>query len=161
MDSTIAAGMSPSLKCPFFRKHRIQKLDAFVVTHPHPDHLGDPVMLRQALVNLLDNATDAVAEAGMITVSAKARDQDVIIEVVDTGVGLPTEDAEMLLQPFFSTKGGGSGMGLALVHRIVSDHGGTLELENGTTGGAVARMVLNGVGTPDHDVDPSSSSGIR
>jgi len=139
--------------------------DGLVVkTELPPDDIQavvDPVLLRQALVNLLDNATDAVANTGKITVSARARDQDIIIEVVDTGVGLPTEDAETLLQPFFSTKGGGSGMGLALVHRIVTDHGGTLELENRASGGAVARMVLSGAGAPDHDIEPSSSPGIR
>jgi signal transduction histidine kinase len=65
-----------------------------------------------------------------------------VLEVADTGVGLPTEETEMLLQPFFSTKGRGSGMGLALVHRIVADHGGTLHLENRSPRGAVARIVL-------------------
>ncbi len=104
----------------------------------------DPVLLRQALVNLLDNAADAIAEEGTITVSARSRAADVVIEVTDTGVGLPIDDVEMLLQPFFSTKGRGSGMGLALVHRIVTDHGGTLELENRASSGAVARIVLPG-----------------
>ena len=60
-------------------------------------------------------------------------DDDVILEVQDTGVGLPTEDTEVLLEPFYSTKGRGSGMGLALVHRVITDHGGSLELEEPRT----------------------------
>jgi len=112
----------------------------------------DPVLLRQALVNLLDNAIDAVGDVGTITVAARVDHRDVVVEVIDTGVGLPTEDAATLMQPFFSTKEGGSGMGLALVHRIVSDHGGTLELENRPEGGAVVRVVLSGIG-------PAESSG--
>jgi two-component system nitrogen regulation sensor histidine kinase NtrY len=102
----------------------------------------DAVLLRQALVNLLDNAVDAMSGAGTIDVSVEADGFDVILEVADTGVGLPTDDATTLLQPFFSTKGRGSGMGLALVHRIVADHGGSLELENREPRGAVVRIVL-------------------
>jgi len=111
---------------------------------PTEDVVGvvDPVLLRQALVNLIDNAIDAVHDTGAVTLSARCDGDDVILEVADTGVGLPTEDVEMLLQPFFSTKGRGSGMGLALVHRIVSDHGGTLHLENRSPQGAVARVVF-------------------
>ncbi len=102
----------------------------------------DPVLLRQALVNLLDNAIDAVNTNGSVTLSVSSQGDDVVLEVADSGVGLPTDDVELLLQPFYSTKGRGSGMGLALVHRIVSDHGGILELENRSPSGAVARIVL-------------------
>ena len=102
----------------------------------------DPVALRQALVNLLDNAVEAVQSSGKITMSLRADRDEVVLEVADTGVGLPTEDTETLVQPFFSTKGRGSGMGLALVHRIVIDHGGTLELENRQPAGALVRITL-------------------
>ncbi len=102
----------------------------------------DPVLLRQALVNLLDNAVWAVSNGGSIAIAAHVNGDDVIIDVEDTGVGLPTEDTETLLEPFFSTKGRGSGMGLALVHRVVSDHGGTLELKSLDEGGTRVRIVL-------------------
>ena len=104
----------------------------------------DPVLLRQALVNLLDNAVAAVVGDGRVLISARTADDDVIVEVEDTGVGLPTEDTDVLLEPFFSTKGRGSGMGLALVHRVVSDHGGSLELESLKPNGARVRIVLAG-----------------
>ena len=103
----------------------------------------DPALLRQALVNLLDNAVWAIPAGGSIGIAAYVRDQDVVIEVEDTGVGLPTEDTETLVEPFFSTKGRGSGVGLALVHRIISDHGGTLELQSLEEGGARVRIVLD------------------
>ena len=104
--------------------------------------VADPVLLRQVLVNLLDNAVAAVDRRGSITVSLRTAGDDVILEVADTGLGLPTDDFETLVQPFFSTKGRGSGMGLALVHRIVIDHGGTLEFENLTPQGALIRISL-------------------
>ena len=108
----------------------------------------DPALLRQALVNLLDNAVWAIPGNGSIRIAAHVRDRDVVIEVEDTGVGLPTEDTETLVEPFFSTKGRGSGVGLALVHRIVSDHGGTLELRSLKEGGARVRIVLDNALVP-------------
>jgi len=102
----------------------------------------DPVLIRQALVNLLDNAADAVGENGSITISVRLDGEGVILEVADSGTGLPSEDMETLVQPLYSTKGRGSGMGLALVHRIVADHGGVLEFENRTGAGALVRITL-------------------
>jgi len=106
--------------------------------------LVDPVLLRQVLVNLLDNAVSATPGDGTIVIAARVEVEDVVIEVEDTGVGLPIEDTETLVEPFFSTKGRGSGMGLALVHRIVTDHGGVLELESLNSGGTRVRIVLKG-----------------
>ena len=113
--------------------------------------VADPVLLRQALVNLLDNAVAAVDASGSIIVSLRTAGENVILEVEDTGSGLPTEDFETLVQPFYSTKGRGSGMGLALVHRIVIDHGGTLEFENLQSRGALIRITL-----PQATVEPFS-----
>ncbi len=104
--------------------------------------VADPVLLRQAVVNLLDNAADAVGEAGSIVVSVRRNGSDVIVEVTDSGGGFPTDDTDTLVQPFYSTKGRGSGMGLALVHRIVTDHGGSLEFENRLPEGARVRITL-------------------
>jgi len=102
----------------------------------------DPVLLRQALVNLLDNAFEVLGNEGRVDVAVATEGDDIIIIVEDDGPGFPTEDPEVLVQPFFSTKGRGSGMGLALVHRVVADHGGRLEMENREPRGARVRIVL-------------------
>ena len=104
--------------------------------------LVDPVLLRQALVNLIDNAVEATPSPGWIVLAGRAEDADLVVEVKDSGIGLPTDELELLVQPFYSTKGRGSGMGLALVHRIVTEHGGTLSLHRLAPQGTVARMVF-------------------
>ncbi len=111
----------------------------------------DPILLNQALVNLLDNSVAAIPGPGTITVSAHAEFNDLVIAVADSGVGLPTEDSEMLLQPFFSTKGRGSGIGLAVVHRIVTEHGGTLRIANREGGGAKITIILSGALTGENE----------
>jgi two-component system nitrogen regulation sensor histidine kinase NtrY len=112
-----------------------------------PDHevmaLVDPVQLRQALVNLADNAVSAISDSGTITLRLEVDQDDLVVEVADTGVGLPTDDTKTLVEPFFSTKGRGSGMGLAMVHRIVIDHGGELDLRNLSPHGTLVRIVLH------------------
>lgn len=113
--------------------------------------LVDPAQLRQALVNLLDNAVDAVGAQGLVELAVQLDGDLVTIEIADDGVGFPTDDEATLVQPFYSTKGRGSGMGLALVHRVVTDHGGTLELTNRRPRGAAVRIILPHalVGDPD------------
>ncbi|NOZ94102.1 MAG: HAMP domain-containing protein [Acidobacteria bacterium] len=102
----------------------------------------DPVLLRQALVNLLDNSFEVLGERGHVTIGVTLHEDDITIVVEDDGPGFPTEDLEVLVQPFFSTKGRGSGMGLALVHRVVADHGGRLAMENLRPRGARVRIEL-------------------
>lgn len=109
----------------------------------------DAALLRQALVNLLDNAVEATPQHGEITLDVNLQGADVTLEIGDRGDGLPTDDPELLFQPFYSTKGRGSGMGLALVHRIITDHGGTLELLERQGGGTLARVVLKGAILPE------------
>ena len=110
--------------------------------------LANPALLRQGMVNLLDNAMEAVGERGAIVVHAAVEGGDATIEVTDSGPGFPTDDMETLVQPFYSTKGRGSGMGLAMVHRVVTDHGGTLTLGRAEPRGARARIVLPGAMLP-------------
>jgi two-component system sensor histidine kinase PilS (NtrC family) len=90
----------------------------------------DPQRLRQALWNLVLNGVQAMPAGGELTVTAAADDRALTIAVADTGEGIAPGDLAHVFEPFYSTKPGGSGLGLALVHRIVQDHGGDIEVQN-------------------------------
>ncbi|MEK7667570.1 MAG: ATP-binding protein [Gemmatimonadota bacterium] len=92
--------------------------------------LGDAARLEQAVLNLCLNAVEAMPEGGRVTVTTRAGEGTVAIEVADTGIGIPPENLAKILTPFFSTKALGTGLGLPLVARVVAAHGGTVSVES-------------------------------
>lgn len=110
------------------------------------DRLGwlDLALFRQVVVNLLDNAIEASKSPSEVEVVARWEEDDLVVEVLDRGPGLPVEDPDLLFQPFFSSKGRGSGVGLAVVYRIVTDHGGTVRLLQREGGGVRAEVRIPG-----------------
>lgn len=103
----------------------------------------DRTQLRQVLVNLIANATQAIASTGRgtrIVVAARVEDGALVLSVTDDGPGFAKEVRERLFQPLVTTRRSGAGLGLALCHRIVEKHGGTIEAEDPPGGGA--RIVI-------------------
>ena len=92
----------------------------------------DAGQIRQCLINLVRNASDAVAanDGGTVTLRTRTAGSRVEIAVEDDGIGIPNELQPRLFDPFFSTKESGSGLGLALTQQIVRDHGGDLRVES-------------------------------
>lgn len=111
---------------------------------------ADERMLRQALLNLLRNALEAISESARkqhVTVRGSShRDASgkdwAVVEVEDTGEGIQPNDLQRIFIPFFTTKSKGHGVGLALAHRVITDHGGTLTASNAPEGGAVFTIKL-------------------
>ena len=100
----------------------------------------DADQLHQALLNLLVNAAEATDE-GQVRLAARSLPEGwVEIEVADTGSGIPAEDVERIFDLYFTTKAAGTGLGLSLVHRIVSEHGGRVEVQSER--GAGTRFVV-------------------
>lgn len=97
----------------------------------------DRGQLKRVLVNLFDNAVDAMGGEGEIQVVTQPGNQGVELSVIDSGPGLPLGDTSRVFEPYYSTKEGGTGLGLAIVQRIVSDHGGVVEAQRGEAGGAL------------------------
>ena len=113
----------------------------------------DPAQIKQVLINLVQNAADAIGRNGKITLRARhdrkplAEDEVdvVILEVTDTGKGIPPEAQKRLFDPFFTTKDTGTGLGLPIASGIVQKHGGVLQYQTrvnyGTTFGIVLPQV--------------------
>jgi signal transduction histidine kinase len=107
-------------------------------------------MLRPALLNILRNAAEAFDERKQerLVKVRGSRESDATgkvwasIEISDTGDGIAPEDIQRIFMPFFTTKSKGHGIGLALAHRVVTEHGGTLTASDTTTGGAIFLIKL-------------------
>ena len=114
---------------------------------PIPTVVGDEERLRQVLVNLGLNALEAVRDGGVVRVSCRVEDRPdypeagVEVLVDDDGAGVPLESRDRIFEPFFTTKAKGSGLGLSIVHAIVTQHGGRLRVEDSPEGGA--RFVVS------------------
>lgn len=100
----------------------------------------DRRLISQGLTNIIKNATEAIGavpageiERGRIDVVAAREDDDIVIDVVDNGVGLPKESRARLLEPYVTTREKGTGLGLAIVGRVLEDHGGRIELNDAST----------------------------
>ena len=107
---------------------------------PRRPYRLDGQQVQRVLVNLLDNALEACAAGGTIVLSLEERSGTLTIQVSDTGSGIGPEDREKIFLPDFSTKPGSSGLGLAIVSRIVADHRGTIRWEENRPRGS--RFVI-------------------
>jgi PAS domain S-box-containing protein len=111
-----------------------------------PRILGNKEQLIQALMTLLLNAVDAMEQTGRLTVRAARgqRGDEVVVEVEDTGVGIPREDQSKIFEPFYTTKqpGRGTGLGLSICYGIVEDHRGRIEVDSIPGRGATFRVYL-------------------
>jgi signal transduction histidine kinase len=129
---------------------------------------ADSGHLKQVLINLVRNGADAIVGAGTVTLRARAaraslgeRETDaVVLEVTDTGKGIPPEVEKRLFDPFFSTKETGTGLGLPIAARIVERHGGMIQYQtrpgHGTTFGVVLpRENRDTAGSANHSPNPS------
>jgi signal transduction histidine kinase len=118
------------------------------VTGELPPLEFDPMFLQQALLNLVLNGLQAIAKDGTVTLRACAADVDgssfVRIDVCDDGMGIPADVRASIFEPFFTTKPSATGLGLAVVKRVVDTHGGHLAVESGPRG-TTFRVMLPSV----------------
>ncbi|MBI4327812.1 MAG: hypothetical protein HY674_21480 [Chloroflexi bacterium] len=119
------------------------------------EYLADPCLradadqLKQVLINLVKNAADAIAKDGTITLRTRTETRGrgpaaarAILEVSDSGPGIPPEVQKRLFDPFFTTKASGTGLGLSIAARLLEKHGGTLEYSTELNRGTTFRLVL-------------------
>ena len=120
--------------------HKIQLvLDLLPET---PEIQFDSDKLKQAFMNVVLNAMEAMPQGGVLRVSTFIEGDGVCIKVVDTGIGIPAEDLEHLFEPFFTRKTRGTGLGLANVRRILEEHGGKVEIDSTPGVGTLVSLWL-------------------
>ena len=102
----------------------------------------DPAQIKQVLVNLMKNASQAMTSGGTLTLRTDAGVDGVVLTVADTGGGIPEEQINRIFEPFYTTKQKGSGLGLMIVQRIVREHKGRIDLESHVGQGTVFRLWL-------------------
>lgn len=106
---------------------------------------ADPHLIEEAVLNLINNAAEAMRATKAdkkIAVTTGVTGDHVFIKVSDAGPGVPEEHRHRVLEPFFTTKNDGTGIGLSLCHRIATDHNGVLAIDNGILGGAEFRIEI-------------------
>ena len=109
------------------------------LTQGLPPVLVDPEQFKRVVVNLVDNAAEAMRNSLLkeLHISTQSGSGDTVeLVVADTGCGVSADDKERLFLPYFSTKGRGTGLGLAIVNHIVSEHNGTIRVEDNVPVGA-------------------------
>jgi signal transduction histidine kinase len=99
-------------------------------------------LLRQAILNLVKNAMEALSRGGALTIESRCEGATVAIAVSDTGGGITAEIAERLFEPFFTTKPQGTGLGLSITRQIIEEHGGELAWHNREGAGATFTIRL-------------------
>jgi signal transduction histidine kinase len=110
-----------------------------------PKVMADRVQLQQVFMNLMLNGIDAMKETtggGELRIKSEAADDQLLISVSDTGVGLAPEQAEQIFKAFFTTKEKGTGMGLPISRSIVESHGGHLWAAGASGRGATFQLTL-------------------
>jgi len=142
---------------PLFEARKVELIVSPAAQTTGVEIQADLRMLRQALLNLLRNAAEAIPDEQndrRVIIDGEIEKQKgrrwATISIRDTGLGIPPSDLQKIFIPFFTTKSHGHGVGLALAHRVITEHGGTLSATNAAEGGAafIVRMrVMDAPGT--------------
>jgi signal transduction histidine kinase len=111
-----------------------------------PQVMGDRVQLQQVLMNLMMNSIEAMKDADgpreLIVRSQQTEDDQLVVSISDTGIGLPSQRADQIFNAFFTTKPHGTGMGLRISRSIIESHGGRLWAANNSPRGACFAFAL-------------------
>jgi signal transduction histidine kinase len=107
-----------------------------------PDFQFDSDKIKQAFMNIVLNAMEAMPQGGTLTVSTFKQEDSMCIKVTDTGIGISAEDIEHLFEPFFTRKEKGTGLGLANVKRILEEHDGKVEIKSTPSEGTTVSLWL-------------------
>lgn len=140
---------------------RGKTITVLVQEESSPDIVGDRDALRSVLSNLIFNAVDAVNVSGTVTIRVAQQSSLGLIEVTDTGAGMSDQQRNRCLEPFYTTKSEGTGLGLSVCHGIVKAHGGQMEIDSSVGSGTTIRLFVPLARTCDCSGTTNDSSAPR
>lgn len=144
----------------FFARPEIEQR-GITVTHRFDRSLGsvrlDKRQFKFAVMNLITNALEAMTPGGRLRIRTRAEDGEAKIMIADTGVGIRREEMDKIFDPFYTTKQGGTGLGLSLARRIIESHGGRIACESIPMVGTTFTLAL----PVDNDSDGEGASDVE
>ena len=103
---------------------------------------ADPDLMLQVLLNVLKNSLSALEKGGSITLTATQENDNISINIEDTGKGMTEDEQQRMFDPFFTTRKAGTGLGLAVTHQIVEQHNGFIDVESSLNEGTIMKIIL-------------------
>ena len=107
-----------------------------------PRLMIDDNAVKQALLNIIKNAMNAMKESGTITVGAKIDSNNVEVSISDTGIGIPEERLGKIFEPYYTTRSSGTGLGLTVVYKIMKEHEGDIQVNSVVGAGTTVRLIF-------------------
>ncbi len=146
-----------------FKESRGVRID--VQTSPCAQVYGSPAALRTAIMNIVINARHAIEGPGQVSIRTYMNGDSVVIEVADTGIGIPEDMINRITEPFFTTKGEkGSGLGLSVARKVFAQHGGTIQFYSVVGEGTTVTIKLPGItggeASESSDAGPKASRRV-
>ena len=126
----------------FIDQSKLKKID-FEIIHDNSLKINiDPELMKQALLNVVQNAIDAVTDGGKITIKYYKKEDNFIIVVEDNGTGIPEDRLKRIFDLYFTTKKDGNGLGLSISQKIISQHNGSIEVKSQINKGTIFKIKL-------------------
>lgn len=125
-------------------KPKLGEIEVRLDLAAEPTFEGSPALLNQVVMNIVANAADAVEGKGVVDIRSRATEAEYVLEIADSGPGIPLAVRDRIFEPFFTTKpvGKGTGLGLAIAYSVVKAHGGDITVGDAPTGGALFTITL-------------------
>jgi signal transduction histidine kinase len=126
--------------------HARMMQNAITLERDYEDNLPllslDEEKMKQALINIVQNSIEAMTDGGTLSVSTRVKQKRVIVQMQDTGAGIPEDDLDKVFEVFYTSKEKGTGLGLPISFHIIEMHGGTIEIESAPEAGTTCMITL-------------------
>jgi PAS domain S-box-containing protein len=108
----------------------------------HKTVFVDPQRVKEAIVNIISNAVQSMVGSGTISIRTYDTEHAVVLEIADSGRGIPKSELPFIFNPFFTTKSAGKGLGIAITHRIIQEHNGRIDVQSEVDKGSIFKIVI-------------------